>query len=73
MKGEHAAAKTADLIKKLRDWVREDMDRADLTASEVIETLDLAWCAAERWRIEHFGLLDDGESPGDPVSPAFNA
>ena len=76
MNGEHAAAATADLIKKIQDWVREDMKADDHSGEDLIEMLDLAWCAAERWRIEQFDLLRDEEAPpsdGSVEPAAFNA
>lgn len=41
-----------DLIALLRKHVAEDMKPGDITAQELLDNLDIAWCAAERWRIE---------------------
>jgi hypothetical protein len=71
----HAAALSADMIQRFKDWVREDMEGDDVTAQELIEMLDLAWCAAERWRIERFDLLSDDDvvEETSPHASTFNA
>lgn len=74
--GSHAAATAADLIRKIRDWVREDMKTEDISAKELLDQLDMAWLAAERWRIETFDLWggdDTAPFAGDGVRPAYNA
>ena len=43
-----------DLIAALKRQVQEDMAPTDVSASELIDILDMAWCAAERWRIEQW-------------------
>lgn len=70
----HAAASTADLIQRAMDWVRDDMKAEDVSAKEVLDQLEMAWLAAERWRIETFELWSDDETPpaaGDPGRQGF--
>jgi hypothetical protein len=53
-----AAVTLPDLIARLRAHVRDDMRSGDDAAEDVIEALDIAWLAAERWRLEQCGFHD---------------
>jgi hypothetical protein len=54
-----SALSMADLIAVMRKHVAEDMLDDDVTAQELVENLDIAWCAAERWRIEQWPVPQD--------------
>lgn len=57
MRLEHAPASMPDLIAIIKDHVRENIGaKEDVTAKELIELLEMAWCAAERWRLERYEL-----------------
>ena len=47
-----------DVIAHLRQHVRQDMRTGDEGAEDVLDALDLAWLAAERWRLEQCGFHD---------------
>ena len=57
-----SASAAPDLIAVIRKHVAEDMRPGDITAAELLHNLDIAWCAAERWRIEqHLNAISDTE------------
>ena len=59
------SATLPDVLMRLRQHVREDMAPDDEGAEDVLELLDLAWLAAERWRLEQYGFRDsEGEFAG---------
>ncbi|MEQ1707136.1 MAG: hypothetical protein ABL864_02255 [Terricaulis sp.] len=64
MKRALSAASMPDLITTLKQYVIDDMAPEDISAQELVEMLDLAWCTAERWRIEQFDM-DLLEAGGD--------
>lgn len=49
-----SARSLPDVIAVLKQQVEEDMAPDDVSARELIDHLDMAWCAAERWRIEQW-------------------
>ncbi len=49
-----SARSLPDMIAVLKQRVQEDMAPDDVSARELIDHLDMAWCAAERWRIEQW-------------------
>ncbi len=56
MKRAAAAASLPDVLTTLKQHVQADMDEDDVSAQEVVEYLDLAWCVAERWRLEQYEM-----------------
>ena len=68
MKNATAARSLPDLIAAMKQHVMEDMTRGDITAEELVDHLDIAWCAAERWRIEQW----DPEFEHSETTAAFS-
>ncbi len=48
-----------DAISRIAQLARSEADRDDETQRELLEALDTAWLAAERWRIERSAALMD--------------
>lgn len=66
MNAPQSASTLPDVLTVLKRQVSEDMHRDDVSARELIDLLDITWCAAERWRIEHHHPEFNG-SAADPA------
>jgi hypothetical protein len=49
-----------EVLRTLQNQLREDIDPGDISAQELMEALDFAWLAAERYRLEQFDWRVEG-------------
>jgi hypothetical protein len=52
-----------DILNALKQRVCENMRPGDVTAQELVDSLTIAWVAAERWRLEQDEDCWEAEAP----------